>query len=83
MNIVVAVHNSVKWFTLKSRVVVVSKKGNNPSSILWDQEDSYGSGYVPRVSLNNHNMIVEVYQSHHNLQVHRYIAFISPMESLK
>ena len=69
MNIVVAVHNSIKWFTLKSRVGVVTKGMDNPSSILWGQEDSYGSGYVPRVSLNNHNTIVEVHQSQRTLSV--------------
>ena len=52
-NIVVAVLNSLVWFTLKSRVGVVSEG----DTIHWGEEEDLGYGYFPRVSLNNQNMI--------------------------
>ena len=64
-NIVVAVRNSLLWFTLKYRVGVVSEG----DIIHWGREESYGSGYFPRVSLNNNNMIVEVHASQYRRTV--------------
>ena len=58
-NVVVAVLNSLVWFTLKSRVGVVSEG----DTIHWGEEEDFGYGYFPRVSLNNQNMIVEVHES--------------------
>ena len=64
-NIVVAVRNSLLWFTLKSRVGVVSEG----DTIHWGQEEKFGYGYYSRVSLNNNNMIVEVHASHYKRTV--------------
>ena len=64
-NVVVAVRNSLLWFTLKSLVGVVSEG----DSILWGQEEKFGYGYYSRVSLNNNNMIVEVHASHYKRTV--------------
>ena len=58
-NIIVAVRNSLVWFTLKSRVGVVSEG----DTIHWGDEEDFGYGYFPRVSLNNNNVIVEVHES--------------------
>ena len=70
MNIVVAVRNPQTSYKLKSHVGVVSKEGESPTSIHWGQEEqSYDTGYIPRVSLNNNNIIVEVHQSHRTLTV--------------
>ena len=69
MNIVVAVRNPQTTYKLKSCVGVVSKEGDTLTSIRWGREESYDAGYVPRVSLNNNNMIVEVHQSHRTLSV--------------
>ena len=64
-NIVVAVRNSLLWFTLKSRVGVVSEE----DTICWGQEQKFGYGYYSRVSLNNNNMVVEVHASHYKRTV--------------
>ena len=64
-NIIVAVRNSLVWFTLKSRVGVVSEG----DAIHWGDEEKFGHGYFSRVSLNNNNMVVEVHASHYKRTV--------------
>ena len=61
-NIVVAVCNSEVGSTLKSRVGVVSEVDGGLSIDLGEDE-GYGSGFFPRVSVNNDGIIVEVHQS--------------------
>ena len=61
-NIVVAVCNSEVGSTLKSRVGVVSEVDGG-LSVVWGEDEGYGSGFFPRVSMNNDGIIVEVHQS--------------------
>ena len=61
-NIVVAVHNSEVGSTLKSRVGVVSGVDGG-LTIDWGEDEGYGSGFFPRVSMNNDGIVVEVHQS--------------------
>ena len=61
-NIVVAVCNSEVGSTLKSRVGEVSEVDGS-LSIDWGEDEGYGSGFFPRVSMNNDGVVVEVHQS--------------------
>ena len=61
-NIVVAVHNSEVGSTLKSCVGVVSDVDGG-LTIDWGEDEGYGAGFFPRVSMNNDGIVVEVHQS--------------------
>ena len=61
-NTIVAVHNSDIGSTLKCRVGVVSEVDGS-FSVDWGKDRQYGTGFFPRVSMNNDGIVVEVHQS--------------------
>ena len=59
-DIVVTVCNSEFGSMLKSRVGMISEVDGH---IKWGQDEGYGTGFFPRVSMSNDGIIVEVHQT--------------------
>ena len=59
---IVAVHNSDVGSTLKCRIGLVSEVDGS-FSVDWGKDRQYGTGFFPRVSMNNDGIVVEVHQS--------------------
>ena len=61
-NTIVAVHNSDIGSTLKTRIGLVSEVDGS-FYIDWGKDKRYGTGFFPRVSMNNDGIVVRVHQS--------------------